>query len=241
VAAEPGVFEAFYNGAVQHPILLWLAAALGLAACLSRPGLPASLRRYAVALAALAILDAWLTSRHIYGIGALPPALASLVPFAFVLAGDYRYLLLWDAAHADGSVSVRPRGLAITAGLALVVPLFAQLAIFAVPAVAALPRALFLVYELAFFALTAALRRWHPRARAVPWLRSLSAFVLFYYGLWATADLALLATGSDWGFALRVVPNLLYYGGLIAALGWLAPAGEARTVRRQARVGRTNR
>jgi hypothetical protein len=51
-----------------------------------------------------------------------------------------------------------------------------------------------------------------------------SRFVLLYYGLWATADVIILATGSDLGFALRVVPNVLYYGGLIGAIGRMAPA-----------------
>ena len=48
-------------------------------------------------------------------------------------------------------------------------------------------------------------------------------FVLLYYGLWATADAIILFAGSDLGFGLRVVPNLLYYGGLIAAMAWFAP------------------
>ena len=47
--------------------------------------------------------------------------------------------------------------------------------------------------------------------------------MLLYYGLWAAADALLLATGADSGFALRVIPNLLYYGGFIAALARLAP------------------
>jgi hypothetical protein len=78
---------------------------------------------------------------------------------------------------------------------------------------------LFLVYELAFAALTLALMRWHPN-RAVAWTRPVSRFVVLYYLLWAGADAILLATGSDWGFALRVIPNLLYYGGLIAVIAW---------------------
>ena len=56
----------------------------------------------------------------------------------------------------------------------------------------------------------------------------MSRFVLLYYGLWAAADVILLATRADLGFALRVVPNLLYYGGLIAAIGWFAPPPAAR-------------
>ena len=90
---------------------------------------------------------------------------------------------------------------------------------------------LFLVYELAFCALTLALLRWHPNARALPWVRAVSRFVLLYYGLWAAADAMLLATGADLGYALRVIPNLLYYGGLVAAIAWLAPAALGDTGR----------
>ena len=47
--------------------------------------------------------------------------------------------------------------------------------------------------------------------------------MVLYYGLWATADLLILGTGSDLGYLLRMLPNLLYYGGLIAVIGFLAP------------------
>ena len=80
-----------------------------------------------------------------------------------------------------------------------------------------------------------ALLRWHPGVRRAPWLRSVSRFVVLYYTLWASADAILLATGSDLGFALRVVPNVLYYGGLIGVIGaagaaasHAASAGEER-------------
>ena len=63
---------------------------------------------------------------------------------------------------------------------------------------------------------------WHPQVKANPWMRQVSQFVLLYYGLWATADAIILAAGSDLGFALRVIPNTLYYGGLIAAIGLAA-------------------
>lgn len=215
---EPGVFEAFYASPWQHPIGLWIAAFAGAALGLARRDLDPSLRRYLVALTALSLADAWLTSTHVYGIGALPGALASAVPLFFVLAGDFRYLLLWEAATPGGAVAITPRALARAAALTAIVPLLAQLA-----TTGREPRVLFFVYELAFCALTLALLRWHPNARALPWVGAVSRFVLLYYGLWASADAILLATGSDLGFALRGVPNLLYYGGLIAVIARLAP------------------
>jgi hypothetical protein len=221
MAGEPGLFEVFYASAWQHPVALWLAAAAGAAVVLARPNLHASVRRYGLGLAALSMLDAWLTANHVIGIGALPARLASAVPLFFVLAGDFRALLLWDNTTRDGMIAVSPRGLARAVGLTLIVPLFAQLV---APLIApGNSRVLFLVYELAFCALTLALLRWHPHARELPWVRAVSRFVLLYYTLWAAADALLLATGSDLGYALRVIPNLLYYGGLPAAMARSAP------------------
>ena len=65
------------------------------------------------------------------------------------------------------------------------------------------------------------LLRRHPNARALPWVRRVTRFVIFYYLLWATADVLILVAG-DVGYLLRVVPNVLYYSGLIAAIGWYA-------------------
>jgi hypothetical protein len=118
-------------------------------------------------------------------------------------------LLLWLAAWLMG-----------------IVPLGSQLVTSLLPESWGTPRVLYLIYELAFFSLTLCLLRWLPNLRANPWLRAVSRFVLVYYGLWAAADAILLASGADIGFLLRVVPNLLYYGGLIAAIAWFAPVDQ---------------
>src|SRR4029453_9055660 len=145
-----------------------------------------------------------------------------VVPLLFVLAGDFRYLLLWEVATRDGAIARPSRaGLLRAALLTAIVPITAPVP---PPAIApGEPRVLFLVYELAFSALAFALLRWHPNARAVPWVRAVTGFVLLYYALWAGADTLILSTGSDLGHALRLLPNLLYYGGFIAAVAWLAP------------------
>jgi hypothetical protein len=212
-----GTFEAFYQGPVQHPWLLWLAAAAALAVCLTRDGLQPSLRRYCIALVVLSLADAWLTANHVYGIGALEGAAASAVPLLFVLAGDLRYLLLLGAATPAGGFRPDARAWAGALGLTLVVPLVSQALLAALPGEPG-ARVLYLVYELLFFGLTLVLPARHPGHARAPWLRAVSRFVLLYYGLWAAADAVLLATGADVGFALRVVPNLLYYGGLIAVI-----------------------
>jgi hypothetical protein len=212
-----GPFEAFYQSAYQHPIGLWLAAGLAGAYALTRHGLSPCLRRYCRALVALSVADAWLTAQHVYGLGPLPAALADAVPLGFVLAGDYRYLLLLAAARPGGELTLDARSALSAAALTLVVPLLSQLVVSALPEAQSGARVLFLVYELAFAALVLALMRWHP-SRAVAWTRPVSRFVLLYYALWASADAVLLVTGADAGFALRVLPNLLYYGGLIAVI-----------------------
>ncbi len=53
----------------------------------------------------------------------------------------------------------------------------------------------------------------HPRLLSLAWLRSVAYFVVLYYSLWAVADLVILQFGADWGYGLRIVPNLLYDGG----------------------------
>src|SRR5262245_51197867 len=131
---EPGRFEAFYASALQHPILLWLAAAVGLAVALGRRDLHASVRRYVVALFALSAADAWLTASHIYGIGTLPGALASAIPLFFVIAGDARYLLFADAATSGGAIAITPRALARALGLSLIVPIASQVVVAVLPA-----------------------------------------------------------------------------------------------------------
>jgi hypothetical protein len=217
-----GTFEAFYASELQHPWLLWAAAALALGFCLTRAGLDASVRRYCTLLAGLSFLDAWLTSSHVYGVGSLSGSASSFVPLFFVLAGDLRFLLLFGIATATGAIALRGGALAAAAALTLLVPLLTQLILSQLPESMSGARILFFVYEVLFVGLTLALLRLHPRVGEVPWLTPVCRFVLIYYGLWASADAILLATGSDLGFALRVVPNLLYYGGLIAVIGWAA-------------------
>lgn len=221
-----GPFEAFYGGPLQHPWLLWAAAAAALVYCLTRAGLDASVRRYCILLTGLSFLDAWLTSSHIYGVGTLDGSAASFLPLFFVLAGDLRFLLLFGVATATGAIALRGGALLAAAGLTLVVPLLSQGIVSLLASSDS--RVLFFVYEVLFVLLTLALLRLHPRVAEVPWLTPVGHFVLIYYGLWATADAVLLATGSDLGFALRVVPNVLYYGGLIAVIGWAASRAGSR-------------
>ena len=216
---DPGPFQLFYDGQFQHPGLLWLAASAALIYCLSRKGLQPRMRLYCVALGVLSLLDAWLTSTSIPGVGQLPSALVGVVPLFFVLAGDFRYLLLVSTATPSGDLDLSPGRIATALGLTAIVPVLSQILLLLLPAAWNTSRTLYVVYELLFVVLALVLLRSAQRLREAPWLRRVGWFVVLYYGLWASADLVILATGSDLGFALRVVPNVLYYGGLIVMIG----------------------
>jgi hypothetical protein len=217
--AEPGDFQLFYDGSFQHPMLLWLVASGALLYCLRVRGLQPRMRIYCFALAFLSLLDAWLTSNSIAGVGRLPAAVSGVLPLCFVLAGDFRYFLLVRLATPSGDLDFTPTRLLAAVGLTAIVPVASQVLLLLLPASWDSPRTLYLVYELLFVVLTFCLLRFAKVLRDVPWLRRVSYFVMLYYGLWASADLIILATGSDLGFALRVVPNVLYYGGLIVMVG----------------------
>jgi hypothetical protein len=172
----------------------------------------------------LSLLDAWLTTNHIPGVGPLTGRAASLVPLAFVLLGDLRYFVLIESARSDGTLSIDPRRFARACAWTLIVPLTAQLAVTALGS--ANPRVLFLIYETLFAFVALGISAFYlPRhGNALRWRRGVRRFVIAYYGLWALADAIILTTGADIGFLLRVVPNALYYGGLIAVVAWTAGA-----------------
>ena len=223
-----GTFEAFYASPIQHPGLLWAAGLAGTAWALTRPGLPATTKRYVAALGGLTLLDAWLTTNDVPGLGPLPERLSGVVPLFFVLAGDLRYLLVVECGTPGGAMTFTRRGVLRALALMLVVPLSSQVLVPLLAGPDAPARVLYLVYELGFFALVLALMRWHPGSAEGRWARGVGRFVLLYYGLWATADAIILGLGADAGYALRVVPNLLYYGGLVAVIGQASSRDAAR-------------
>ena len=76
---------------------------------------------------------------------------------------------------------------------------------------------LWIVYEVGFLVLISTVaRRWVPRVAAgdpeqAALLRALCGYSAAYYGLWAFADLLIVVGGLDLGWAIRIVPNQLYY------------------------------
>ena len=82
---------------------------------------------------------------------------------------------------------------------------------------------LWLIYECAFVALALWWRaRLIPARRppALRFLRAVLAYVAIYYALWAVAD-ALILARRDVGWALRIVPNQLYYAFWVPVVWWL--------------------
>jgi hypothetical protein len=221
--AEVGIFKAFYASPIQHPILLWIAAGAALVFSRTARDLPTPIRRYTTILVVLSLLDAWLSSTHIYGIGSLRGSAAIGVPIFFVLAGDYRYLFLVVAGSSTGKIDCSPKKLLSALGITLAVPILTEVFLAALPESLNSTRMMFLIYELSFVCLTLALLNWHPNLKNNTWLASISRFVVAYYSLWALSDILILFLESDLGYLLRAIPNLLYYGGLIAAIAHWAP------------------
>ena len=80
-------------------------------------------------------------------------------------------------------------------------------------------QSIWILYELGFVAMALFLdfavipARFDLRRFEVQqYLRALVRYVALYYALWATADLLILRRNADWAWALRVIPNQLYYG-----------------------------
>jgi hypothetical protein len=216
-------YAQFYESFVQHPLLLWAAAIVGLVLALSRPGLGSSVRAYCIALTGISLLDAWLTSNQVVGIGALNGAAATFVPLGFVLVGDFRYFLFVESAKPDGTIATSIASFVRASAWTLLVPSASQLIVLALGS--SEPRILFLVYETLFVFLSVGISRIYlpRRSEALQWTRRVTTFVIVYYALWAAADAMILTIGADAGFLLRVLPNVLYYGGLVPAIAWAAP------------------
>src|SRR5688572_9888031 len=104
------MFEAFYTSPWQHPILLWTAAIVGLAVAFRCPERPRPTYWIAGGLAALSLLDAWLTTHAVPGLGPLPATIATAVAVFFVIAGDFRYLALREWGTPEGMIRPTWRG-----------------------------------------------------------------------------------------------------------------------------------
>ena len=205
-------------------------------------------RVWAGTFAVLTIVDPLATGPLLRALGVADAPIATVVMVAFVLLGDFRvYLLVFtlmtfagtrhDARVADPVYAARdalrlvPPRAALAAALAtLVVPIVAVTVDASLrsrnPQLPA--QSIWLAYELAFLAAALVLRQVIVPARVPPaeprlrnYLRAVLAYVAVYYALWATADVLILAR-ADVAWALRMIPNQLYYALWVPFVYWLA-------------------
>jgi hypothetical protein len=213
------MFLHIYQSAWLHPGAAFLLGALGtlLVLVFARRSL------LLFAILELAILvDAALT-------GALSPLLpggatATYAALLFVILGDLRYFYLVERQRNEAG---RGRALFAATLLSLLVPIATRI-VYPLAPERLVGNALYLLYEL--FMLGLVLGHFATRGRMAGergvYVRRLFFFVLCQYALWAAADVLILR-GTDAGWALRVVPNLLYYCGFAPFAVLIAPK-EAR-------------
>jgi hypothetical protein len=217
------VWQALYDSPWHHPAVAWLAVAVGAFALASRQRfLVGYLILFGLEMAADALASAPFTH--------LPSGAATVLAVAFVIAGDFRLFLV-----VERCVSPSKRtwgGVLRPLGLSLVVPIGSTAIRLLVPAVAATGRLQFLAYEGLFVVLALAMRfvvlprRLADRdAETRRWALDLTTFVLVQYALWVLADLLLLG-GFAPAYALRIVPNLMYYALYLPFVYARAPSRE---------------
>ncbi len=151
----------------------------------------------------------------------------TMLSFVFVWLGDFRVFALVFAMAAAGA---EPRRFLRSAALASFgVPVFAGLADAALRArLEFLPgQTLWVLYELSFLGVALWLRARFVPARVGPerpatraFLREVCGYVALYYALWALCDGIILLAGWDGGWALRVLPNQMYYALFVPFVWW---------------------
>lgn len=214
------MFSRFYESFWQHPLLLWVFPVLFVFVLPRRWG---PFYGYLWFFTVETMVDPLCTGplaewTH------MSDGVATATMILFVLLGDFRYFWLLERFDAQGT---HRRALSRATGWTFVVPLFTALLIGLFPVPFENPRHTFLAYEVAFFCLALAIRTFFlPRRSVSPerlrWLAAVTHYVLLYYGLWALADVIIMA-GHDFGFGVRVVPNVLYYGLFLPFVFWKAP------------------
>ena len=151
---------------------------------------------------------------------------ATIIPFVFVLLGDLRVLLL--AVGVARPERTLHQNFSWALGTALIVPIVAgvgfTLAGWLWPDVHG--QVLWMIYEFAFLALCIYLARiWVPSQvpndpSIAAFLRAIFGYSAAYYALWWTADILIVCADLDLGWAIRMVPNQLYYAFWVPFVYW---------------------
>jgi len=211
-------WHTFYLSDLQSPWALLVVPLAYLAYRVARggPGGDATARdrfvaRYCLFWAVETLVDPLATGPLARALDGGQGAASTALMCLFVLLGDLRVFVLIVGLAAPARPAARALALtAVVPAVTAALYLPARLTLRELP-----PQTLWLVYELAFVAMAAwTARVWVARhvhdAALAGVLRSFAGYAAAYYALWAGADLAILA-GVDEGWALRVVPNQLYY------------------------------
>jgi hypothetical protein len=151
---------------------------------------------------------------------------ATLIPFFFVLLGDFR--VLWLAIGVARPDRGFGQNLGWAMGTTLIVPAFAgsTYALFDWLFPELHGQALWMIYEFGFLLLCVFLSRsWIPKSLLhqpvrASYLRALFGFSAAYYALWLIADLIVVVGQLDLGWAIRIVPNQLYYSFWVPFAYW---------------------
>jgi hypothetical protein len=221
-------WQAFYASDLQSPWLLLVAPTLFLlwrAVSQSRsagvaPARAGFVAAWCLTFAVETMIDPLATGPLTRSLG-LTGLTAQAVMLLFVLLGDFRIWWLVFHTARPGSAALR-RALVPT----LAIPIGAYATYAALDALASgIPgQMLWLVHETSFLVTALWLRAlWLPRhvedARLRAFLSDALLYSAAYYFLWASADVIILA-GSDLGWALRVIPNQLYYSFCVPFIWW---------------------
>lgn len=228
-------WRAFYTSDLQAVYSLWLVPLAFLAyraaarPDYSRSVVPAAAPFVAVATLVFAIetlVDPVATGPLLKKTALGDTIATSLVPLLFVFLGDFRVFLI--AAGVARPNRALMRHLRWAAALALPVPIFAGVGFEAirwfVPDV--MGQVLWMLHEAAFLAVCIGLGRlWVPSVAQddpgkAAFLRTLFGYSAAYYALWLSADVVIAGLGLDLGWALRVVPNQLYYAFWVPFVYW---------------------
>jgi hypothetical protein len=223
-------YSSIYHSPWQNPGLFVLTnALLAIFLLLRKPDRPeqAFLRNTLLAMAILALVDSLLT-------GELSPFPGPIVPYVaipFVILGDVRFFFLLERyAKTGGRTSSVTRLFFRSLLWGLIVPSTAY-----ATKITFFPERtnhwLFLTYE-SYFTVVALVfnglvvprwtNGWDIPADQKRWIRAFALFELVFYALWATADVVILS-GHEWGYLLRIVPNVLYYVGFAWFVALSAP------------------
>ena len=159
---------------------------------------------WAIVFAIETIVDPVATGPFVRWLGAGDTWLGQAILFLVVWLGDFRvFLLVFGVGDAEHPARAARRAAAWT----FVVPLSTIVVLQLLHALRGeLPGVvMWIVYETGFTTLALLLRR-----GMAPYPRAVLAYAATYYALWLAADVLVLA-GVDAGWALRIVPNQLYY------------------------------